>query len=189
MAKRSVDRVLEALGLAQPKMRARYGPNACVICTRIAVETFRKHGIRAQPLAVSATVYNPTMTRYWEANDSAGAEQDMHARSVVLGFSGNGPPGLWDGHAVCIVEGRTLVDLTLDQVNEFGHGFAVTPARLPIPPGFARGGTVSFTNHGCYVQYDAKPDEKAYLTLEDWSDALEREPLMRHVDVLLRGAA
>jgi len=186
VASDSIKSVIDALGRAQPKMRRDYGPNACIICTRIAVESFRKRGIRAQPLAVTATIYNPSWTRYLSAHDHAGAEHDLQAHRVVLGFSGNAPPGTWDGHVVCIVEGRTLLDLTLDQVNEFGHGFDVTPAHLPIPRGLLRGGSVCFTSRGCHVQYDAKPVERAYLTFEDWSDRTERAPVMRLVDALLR---
>jgi hypothetical protein len=186
MAQPLVETVLGTIGRAQPKMRARYGPNGCVVCTRIAVETLRRNGIRAQPLPVSVTVYNPVMTGYLEANDPVGAERDPQACQAMFGFTGNAPPGMWDGHLVCIVQGRILVDLTLDQVNQWGNGFAATPARLPVPPDFVRGGTVSFTNQGCFVQYDARPDDKSYLTLSDWNDRSEREPLIRHIEQLLR---
>jgi hypothetical protein len=150
--------------------RHAYGPNACIICTRIAVEVCRAHGVKAEPLAVALDF----------------TTDQVEGR---LGFEPDGVPvGNYNAHVVCIVERRQLIDLTLDQVQNAQLGVVLEPTVLTIPHGFMRGGTVETTINGVHVQYEAHPEERGYLHLEDWNDRPERERVQTLVEAALRGA-
>jgi hypothetical protein len=58
VAKPKIDDLLMAIGAEQPAMVATLGADSCIACTRIAVDTLRQLGVRAQPLAVEVIVYN-----------------------------------------------------------------------------------------------------------------------------------
>jgi hypothetical protein len=53
---RDVDEIVWALGFAQPEMKRRFGANACIVATRVAVEVLHACNIRAEPLAVHVEV-------------------------------------------------------------------------------------------------------------------------------------
>jgi hypothetical protein len=55
-------------------------------------------------------------------------------------------------HVVAAVERRLLLDLTLDQCSAPEHEVVLTPGVFyGLPPGFERGGAVSYPVNGCDV--------------------------------------
>jgi hypothetical protein len=169
--KRSLDAILAALLEAQPAMRAAYGPGRCIIATRIAIEVCRSRGVRAEPVAVSVDL----------------------RRGIAegrLGFEPHGVPhGHWNAHLVAIVDGRRLLDLTLDTASSPTLGFHLRPIAIPAPPGFERGGIADAVVHGTMVRYEAHPEERGFLLLEDWNDRPERMRVQPLVERRLRSAS
>ncbi len=157
---REITRVIDALLAERPAMVAAYGLDSCIICTRIAVEIARGQGLRIEPLAVAVRL----------------SKQGLPAGS--LGFTSRPlTTGDWDGHVVAVIEGRHALDLTLDSARM--GGFDVVPVTFEVAPEFRRGdGEATIQVGGTEVRYQARPDEKEYLSLEDWSDVDERNRVL-----------
>jgi hypothetical protein len=163
----STETIINALLETQPTMLAAYGPGRCIVCTRIAIEVCRARGVRAEPLAVAV-------------------DFTTHLVEGRLGFEPDGvPPGNWNAHLVCIIDRCRLVDLTLDTAASPPLGLHLEPVVLTVPSGFMRGGTVETTINGTRVRYEAHPEERGFLRLEDWNDRPERERVQPLVERLL----
>jgi hypothetical protein len=52
-----------------------------------------------------------------------------------------------------------------------------------------RGGAIETTINGVRVRYEAHPEERGYLRLEDWNDRPERERVQPLVEAALRRAS
>lgn len=179
--KPTTDEAVWALGYAQPAIQAKFGANACIVATRVAVEVLRHHGVRVEPLAVQVDIYNPAYVENVERGKSADAiASDPDCWSAQLGFTAQPQAdGELDMHVVAVVERRLLLDLTLDQCSAPEHDVRLTPGVFyGLPPGFERSGTVSYPVNGCAVAYEAHPEEKAYLTAPDWTDRARRQPFV-----------
>ena len=74
MAKKlTTDEIIWTLGFAQPAIKAKFGANACIVATRVAVDVLRHHGRRVEPIAVHVEVYNPAHVQRAERGDDPAA--------------------------------------------------------------------------------------------------------------------
>lgn len=147
-----------------------FGPGRCIIATRIAVELAREAGMVATPLAVAVDLTSPGV-------------------SGRLGFEPPEmvPPGNWNGHLVCVLERRRLVDLTLDTANR--PGLDPRPVSLEIDDEFLAGGVAESRQDEIEIRYEAHPDERGFLKLEDWNDKPERDRVLPGLRQALGGSA
>jgi hypothetical protein len=171
------DEIVKALGYVQRPIQATFGANACIVATRVAVEVFRHHGVRVQPLAVHVEIFNPPAVESVERGEDP---TGRGCRVVQLGFTGKPQSGdTVDMHVVAAVEDRLLLDMTLDQICYPEHGIELPPGIFyGLPPKFARGGRIGFRVKGCEVVYVAHPEEKGYLAAPDWTDRARRQPFV-----------
>ena len=160
---KQIERVLRALLEAKPAMQAAYGPRRCIICTRVAVEASRAAGLKASPLAVEVDIVMPS-----------GFEAHM-------GFEPSGAvnPGDWNGHLVAIIENRVLLDLTLDSMTVPGADLYPAPLVAPVDAGFAGGQKETIeVDGGIQITYTPHPENREFLSREDWGDRPERERVL-----------
>ena len=189
--KLSTEEIVFAIGFAQPAIRAQFGANACIVGTRVAVEVLRHYELRAEPMAVQVQVYNPAYVESVERGKSLDAiADDPECWSAQLGFTGQPQAdGELDMHVVALVEGRMLLDLTLDQCSAPEHNVVLTPGVFnELSPDFASGGTMIYPVNGCNVVYTAHPKEKGYLTAPYWTERVHREPFVRATLRRIRGS-
>ena len=73
-------------------------------------------------------------------------------------------------------ERRRLVDLTLDTATM--PGLDSRPASLKINAEFVAGGVAETSQGEIQIRYEAHPDERGFLKLEDWNDKPERDRLL-----------
>lgn len=139
-----------------------YGLGRCIIATRIAVELAREAGLTAVPLAVAVDLTTPTV----------GARLGFEPPEMV-------PPGNWNGHLVCILGRRQLIDLTLDTAAM--PGFHPQPLSLEIDKRFPAGGVAEASQGEIRIRYAAHPNERGFLNLEDWNDKPERDRVLKHL--------
>lgn len=181
MAKRpGTDAIVRALGFIQRPIQAEYGPSACILATRVAVDVLRAHGVRVQPVAVHVEVFNPAYVEHIERGEHEAIETDPRCWSAQLGFTGEeqGDDRV-DMHVVAVVEDRLLLDLTLDQCSRPEHDVVLTPGIFEgLSPEFARGEPKSYPVHGCSVVYEAHPEEKGFLASPYWTESAVRQPFV-----------
>jgi hypothetical protein len=162
-------------------MKLRFGTNACIVATRVAVEVLRACNIRAQPLPVHVEVFNAAAAELVQAGRGDLVHTDPVAWSAQLGFTGEPQAhGLLDLHLVAVAQDEMLVDLTLDQCNAPERGVRLSPGVFHgLPKGFTKGGRQSYpVNDGCVVVYDAHPEGKTFLSAPDWTDRGRRQPFI-----------
>jgi hypothetical protein len=100
----------------RPEIVREYGVDSCIASTRIATEWLRAHGVRARPLKVQVEVYTHAMARRIIGDGQTLPGSDEW--SIGVGLPGDLlAPNKWAGHLVCVVEGRIVVDLSIDQVS------------------------------------------------------------------------
>ena len=160
---KQIERVVGALLEAKPAMLEVYGPRRCVVCTRVAIEACRAVGLKASPCAVEVDIVMPS-----------GFEAHM-------GFEPSGAmrPGDWNGHLVAVIENRALLDLTLDSMTVPDADLYPGPFTAPVDAKFAEGQVTTFeVGGGIEVTYTPHPENREFLTREDWGDRLERERVL-----------
>jgi hypothetical protein len=148
------------------------GIDHCILFTRIAVDVCRERGVRAKALPVSVEI-------------TAAADPEA---SILLGFEGqrpaDAPDDVWDGHLVAILDGRLLVDLSIDSIVRPELGVDPEPFVAEVPPEFVSGGTVDLPVRGGRARYRAQPKRKDYRDLPAWEQAMQDE-IVRLADALL----
>jgi hypothetical protein len=188
VAKPKTDDILKALGAEQPAMVAALGADSCIACTRIAVDTLRAFSVRAKPLAVEVVIHNAEAAAHIERGQPDAIEHDPTAWSMQLGFA---PHDLGDhvynGHVVCLVEERRLLDLTLGQASRSEHGIHLGPGVFdPLPPDFETAGSSFPVTGGCVVVYRPHAEERGFLPLPHWTDRSFSQPFVRRISAGLR---
>lgn len=181
MAKRpGTDEIVWALGFVQRPIQAQYGPSACILTTRVAVDVLRAYGVRVQPVAAHVEVFNPAYVGHVERGEPEAAETDPRCWSARLGFTGEEQEDdRIDIHVVAVVEDRLLLDLTLDQCSRPEHDVVLTPGIFEgLSPAFVRGEPISYPVHGCSVVYEAHPEEKGFVTSPYWTERAVRQPFV-----------
>jgi hypothetical protein len=160
---KQIERAVGALLEAKPTMLAAYGPRRCIVCTRVAVEACRAVGLKASPVAVEVDIVMPSGFEGHMGFEPAGAMN----------------PGDWNGHLVAVIENRALLDLTLDSMTVPDADLYPEPLIAPIDARFAKGQRATIEiDGGIEVTYTPHPEDREFLTREDWSDRPERERVL-----------
>lgn len=154
-----IDLVIAALLDAQRPMLYHYGAGRCIVCSRVAVETCHRHGIRARSMPVAV---------------------DLPDTGLRLGFKPGGLPGYWQGHLVALIEERHVLDLTIDQISS--PAAPVTPHVFQVEPAFALGEPTAVVVAGTRLVYTPYPDDETHQETEDWTDDPERDRLLPIVE-------
>jgi len=148
------------------------GIDECILFTRMAVDVCRERGIRAKPLPVSVEM-------------TATADPGT---PVLLGFEGQRPPDApddyWDGHLVPILDGRLLVDLSIDSIARPEIDLEPEPFVAEVRPEFLAGGSLDLPVSGGQARYRAHPERRDYRDLPAWAQAKPDE-IARLADALL----
>lgn len=185
---------------ARPLILRRAIPQSCIGSTRVAVDYLRERGVAARPLSVRLAVFNPLHTACLiAAKDDAGIAADLQELykdepayrasglwGIGLGYSrlaGDAVPAeRWDGHVVCIVEERLLLDLSLDQVNRPQRNIQLGPVAIPVTSEWL---AISYPGEaieaGCMLRYEALPHDRSFEDGVDWSQPERWEPILREL--------
>jgi hypothetical protein len=130
--KRVLDAVTEQ---ARPILLEEFRADSCIASTKVGLDVLAYFGMRGEPLAVSAMLFNAeAMTMLNEGTSM----EDLHAVmkaipadqpggpwSLGLGV-GSSQPGTWAGHlVVALPQYRTIVDLSADQASRPHKGLTV----------------------------------------------------------------
>ena len=174
----STEQVLAAFAaVARPLFRRSYPANSCIASSRIAIEVARRFGIQAKPLAAQLWVRNDRLTKLLETTPDPTRDQveewkRMGAAGMTIGI---GQParfenGEWNRHLVAVVQGRWLVDASIDQGNEPGRLElpGVLIARLPQPITTGPWTRSYWLLDGTRIDYTFDPAERSYRVAPDW---------------------
>jgi hypothetical protein len=94
---------------------------------------------------------------------------------------------IYNGHVVCLVEQRRILDLTLGQASRPDHGVHLgTGVFGPLPSDFETAGTSFPVTGGCVVVYRPHPNERGFLPLPHWTDRSFSQPFVRRIVAGLR---
>ena len=165
------------------------GVDSCIACTRIAVDTLREFGVRAQPVAVQVNIHYATAAAHITDGTPEAIADDPEAWTFQLGF---GPfelgDDIYNGHVVCVVEGRLLLDLTLGQANRPEHGVRLGPSVFgPLQADFLKGAGQVFSGAGgCVVAYQPHPAKRGYFALPHSTDRSFSRPFVSRIVTSLR---
>ena len=152
-------------------------PNACIMATALALETFTYYGVRADPAPVSVIVYNAQLVSQLEA----GQDVDYEAGAWSVGVDPTATPSgprRWPGHLVAVTEVPTLLlDLTLGQMSRPGKGIVLAPWAVEAT-GIWGGVDLSYlTDGGCHVHYRHRPETADWTHAPDWARSKENRRL------------
>jgi hypothetical protein len=168
---------------------AGFSRGTCILHTRLATMLAREAGIRARPLRCNVVVANGKWLELAEELDRMPETREWRGGEWSLGIGHGrevGQPG-YDGHVVVVVEERWVLDLTLDQANRPQHGINMHLGYFAVTPEWLRGETMTaFRRDGCFVQYEAVPEDRGFLTVPDWTEIKANDPKLRRL--LLRAA-
>ncbi len=162
---------------------------SCVGSTRVAVDYLRECGVRARPLSARLRVYSPAYTALLcAATLDEGCAAELHRLtrntetlasaglwSIGIGYSREAddviPERGWDGHLVCVVEDRAILDLSLDQASRPAHLIELGPTIVPSTCSWLRGEVAGeVVENGCLLAYTAQPNDRSYLAGRDWCE-------------------
>lgn len=173
--------ILELLfKIGRPRLIGLGKKDSCILSTLVAIEVLRHFKIEAVPLAVYVSVGNPAFARlvkthgYPPETDYARLCEKYNAKSIKLGGAGASSLPGWPHHLVAIIEGHEghlLYDLSIDQADVWLSGTEISPAPIPCDDGFLAGRRKLelVTPSGCYLRYQALPDEMSYRQTPAWT--------------------
>lgn len=157
-AKLTPEQAGKTLLTAEPTLKKVLGTSECIRHTRIAVDVCHHWGVRARALPVAVEINAP------------GAPMPLR-----LGFEGDpvedsrGAETIWDGHLVAMLDGRLMLDLTIDSMARPEFGLKPEPFVVRVPVKFDR---FEVDVDGGRAIYIATPDRTDYRTTPSWSPGL-----------------
>lgn len=177
-------RVLDAVTThARPILLENFRPDSCIASTKVGIDVLAYFGLRGQPMAVSAMLFNAEAMRLLSEGTSM---EDLHAMMTAIPADQSGgpwslglgvgaqQPGAWAGHLViALPDYRTIVDLSADQASRPHKNMTVETFHAVIDNPDWWSGTdplVSFeTSDGATLMLDRRtPDPDGYRTAPNW---------------------
>jgi hypothetical protein len=153
-------------------------PDCCILATAALIDVFDYFKLTAKPLSVISTVFNPRMADRIALEGMPTPEEAERSwfpphdtcRSLAVG-AGDPEPGKWPGHLVCVLDGKVLIDLTLDQADRPHRGIELpVPVIAPVNEEFLAGqGELVGMVNGCRVVYLARPEDRTFERSRDQS--------------------
>lgn len=189
---------------ARPIIRQYWGPDSCIASTRLACIVLRQLGLDARPIATRALVFNQPLCRrigaHVEATGAWPPNADMLAWQyedgsgcwgIGLGFGPVDPRSDgYAGHLCAFVEGRWLVDLSLDQAERPYRGIFLEPLAIELCPAFVAGaGRLLYkTPLEALVAYERHDEDEpgVWQASRDWigADGRHRVPAQKILDAV-----
>lgn len=166
--------------------------DSCICSTKVVIQLAEQFNLRAEPLVVEASVFNPVFADHFQQHGIGVDEDTMRrlgesgGRFVVLGCRADrepAGPNKWPGHLVAVVHPPAglanatphIIDLSIDQAHRPNKSIVVEePIAFPTPDqDFLQGKSVSIgyvkTSAGllCFL-YRAYPEDHSYDVSPDW---------------------
>lgn len=182
---------------ARPEIVRDHRPESCIASTWITNRVFSRLGFGVQELQVRVTVCNPAFTRLRKELGRSPTEEEFDrwteeedAWTIGIGYPPYERGGL-GGHLVSLVDGRYLVDASIDQVNAVGHGMDLPGVIYANAEGGFLYGTSSqvleVQNH--LIEYERDRVAGDYKDSYDWSSNPETSAAVDRILEHLAGRA
>lgn len=165
---------------------AGYEAWTCVLHTRVGLDVCRALGLNAKPLPVKTLIYNAEYVRRMLELGRHPTEEEAQpwfeagAWAMGAGVRGadrapNGRVG-YNGHLVLAVEGRWLVDLSLDQFTRPAKDIILRYGYFEAPA-FVTGAADDYgvEVNGSMVAY-LRHDDRTFLRAPDWIEPNVNDP-------------
>lgn len=162
--------------LARPEILRNHLPNSCIASTWITIQVMHQLGLTAHPLEVRLSVGNGVYRRlrdqFGPPRTQAQLGQWSHEQGayvIGVGFD-DGSAGI-GGHLIAVVEGRFLLDASIDQVTDPLHGLNPPPVLWgSLDPLFIAGvkRLQRMDVLGLFIEYSSHPVARRYETSYDW---------------------
>jgi hypothetical protein len=184
------EQAADALCDSLPLLLKRSGAidNNCILSARLITLACHRVGIKAQPLACGVVALSPDLAAFLDRGgpwgpDAPGWSVAIGQRESVLPMAvpkAAGPTG-WNGHLVTLIDGNIFVDTSIGQVCRPKHDLLIKPFHSTIDKPFlsafltGESGYRLDAPNGSAVLYQARPDNKSYLTAPDWAETPKRD--------------
>lgn len=152
--------------IARPLILARFRKDSCIVSTAVACEFLRWAGVRAKPIELEVLAYNAAAVELVRAGVPA-SEWPDEAWSVGITQTSDVKPSHWQGAHLCtLIDERTLLDLSADQISRPHRGMTVPePIVLPWNAELTEG----VSDEGMLIMY-RRPDkpDTSFRSSPDW---------------------
>ena len=188
---RSIESLLSRFSeVARPEILKDHLPNSCVASTWITIEVVRQFGFSATPLEVRLTVGN---AEYRRLRDQHGRPPRTNEELVdwgnrhgawTIGVGWDQESGGIGGHVVALLEGRYLVDASIEQVTDASHEIVPPPVLWGLlDPLFLYGQKPlqRMDTGGLFVEYILHPTAVRYEQLPDWGHNPETDGAVERI--------
>lgn len=154
---------------------AEFRVDSCIASTRVTIEVCRYWGLMARPQPTRVQAFTPTAWKLRDELVSLPVEQWPPGAYSVGVAGGDHAPGRWNGHLVA-VQGRWIIDPSIDQLARPQHGLLVQASAWLMPEAWAgklapdETGQVALPD-GTVIIYEALDDWK-FRQSPNWSAKL-----------------
>lgn len=160
------------------------GPR-CVLATACGVDLLQRFGVRAEPLAVRATVLNRGFLE-WRKAGRVGDPRSFGAFCVEAGApDATEEPGRWNGHLLVAVPTRgAVLDLDLRQFHRPEKGI-----RMPASAGFEWAPPYAETQFGLpggVRLFLERLADRRFLESPDWARTDRRKEIVDELEAAVR---
>lgn len=193
----SLESILERFAsVARPEILRNHLPNSCIASTWITIQVMDQLGFVAYPLEVRLSVGNAAYRRLCNQlgppRTHAQLNQwsrEYNAYVVGVGFEA-ASVGI-GGHLVAVVDGRFLVDASIDQVADPSHDLNPPPVLWGlVHPLFLSGSRPRqrLDVLDLFIEYSRHPAARRYETSYDWGHNPETDSAVSRILLELRSA-
>lgn len=149
--------------------------DSCIASTRAFIDACALLGWKARPFPVVLEAYNAKLVALLDEWEAVGSSPEPPQGTLDAWAAAGGyvviigktcEPG-FAGHVVAVVEGRFLVDPSVDQASRPGKALHLTD---PVVAPYQREGVLALKREdGIVLRYHPAPDNQRYLTSPDWT--------------------
>lgn len=181
-------KILEAYAEEAPKEIYRhYRGDSCLVSTRISLEVLKKlHFKDVRTMAVEVNIFNPLYSskgRLPESHEEAEAWKAEGAWQIVVGdMTVEHPPDYWPGHIVTIVNGTTMIDLSIAAAGRADKNIVMRPVLTTVPECFVKGeDKCALMVNDCMVIYEPRIKDVSYQGIKDWHNKARVAPVVSDI--------
>lgn len=128
----SAPAVIAAFGrIARPIMRKFMPRDSCIASVRTTIEVMRIFRLQAMEIPVSF-VFEVPAKKYARVSGFTTAERNQMRRKSQTWRDDIPPGGGWNGHLIAVVEGRWIIDPSIDQAHAPEFGVEILPEILVV---------------------------------------------------------
>jgi hypothetical protein len=178
IATEAVEVIARFASIARSIMRRFMSAASCIAAARTTIEVMRMYGLHAVEIPTAYVFQVPARKYARIVGFSAEERAEMRAKSAT--WSDESPEGSgWNGHLIVLVEGRWLLDPSLDQVAAPQFGVPVSSEIFvvdtvgqdwnPTDQFRIKLGLILDSGDKAELMYQST-DDRSYLDTEAWSD-------------------